>query len=236
MARRSKETNPRPVRITLFRWAGQWGPFKVKIPCGECALTRDVIEDTMENELGGIPVELDVREWLTEWWKPLRLLPPKGYHAPIVLVENEIVSEGEALNRGVLAQKVVDVFAKRFMPEGTHLFGKVNCPHCTRAKEYFDEAGIDYVYHDVVESPRALYEMLARVKPIVGPKTPITVPQIWIEGRYVGGADQLAKILGRKVEPNPERGHSSMSKKGVRRASIRRAAGKVRREAIATSY
>ncbi len=233
MARRKKDIEPRPVRITLYRWAGQWGPFKVKIPCGECALTRDVIEDTMENELAGIPVELEVREWLSEWWKPLRLIPFKGYHAPIVLVENEIVSEGEALNRGVLAQKVVDVFAKRFMPEGTHLFGKYNCPHCAHAKDYLDEAGI---YHDVVESPRALYEMLARVKPIVGPKTPITVPQIWIDGQYVGGAKELAKRLQRKVEPNPERGHSSMSKRGVGRGSIRRAAAKVWREAIATSF
>lgn len=47
------------------------------------------------------------------------------------------------------------------------------------------------------------------MKPIVGPKTPITVPQIWIDGKYVGGADQLAEMLHRKeVEPNPERGQT----------------------------
>ncbi|MCH9808421.1 MAG: glutaredoxin [Alphaproteobacteria bacterium] len=182
-----------PVKITVYRWAGQWGPFKVKIPCGECALTTDVLKDTFENELAGVPVELDVREWLTEWYRPIT---KGGWHAPIVMVDGKVVSQGEALNRGVLTQAVTDVHAKRAPLSGNHLFGKDNCPHCRRAKAYLDEAGIEYVYHDVVAKPRALYEMLARVKPIVGPKTPITVPQIWIDGDYVGGADQLGQKLG----------------------------------------
>ena len=55
-----------PVEITVFRWAGAWGPFKVNIPCGECSLTLDVIKDTIATELDGIPVALDVREWLSE--------------------------------------------------------------------------------------------------------------------------------------------------------------------------
>ncbi len=63
-----------PVKVLLYKWAGAWGPFKVNIPCGECALTTDVIQDTFETELAGIPVELETREWLSEWWKPL----PRG--------------------------------------------------------------------------------------------------------------------------------------------------------------
>jgi glutaredoxin len=53
--------------------------------------------------------------------------------------------------------------------------------------------------------------MLARVKPMIGAKTPITVPQIWINGEYVGGADALSEILHRGVEPNPDRGQCSLS-------------------------
>lgn len=63
-----------------------------------------------------------------------------------------------------------------------------------------DAAGIAYNHHDVVKQPRALYETIARVKPIVGPKTPITVPQIWMDGAYVGGADELGKMLGYSIE------------------------------------
>ncbi|MEM7024363.1 MAG: glutaredoxin [Pseudomonadota bacterium] len=196
------------VRVVLFRWAGAWGPFKVNIPCGECALTHDVLADTFATELAGIPVEFEVRDWLTEWWKPL---PKGGWHAPIVMVEGRLVSQGNALNRGVLTEAVIDAHARRTGVVGNHLFGKATCPHCVRAKGYLEQAGIDYAYHDVVREPRALYEMLARVKPIVGPKTPITVPQIWLDGAYVGGADQLSDLLKREVEPNPDRGQCSLS-------------------------
>ena len=59
------------VKILMYKWAGKWGPFKVKIPCGECALTEDVIEDTMAFELGNVPVDFEVKEWLSNWWEPL---------------------------------------------------------------------------------------------------------------------------------------------------------------------
>ncbi|MBK17722.1 MAG: glutaredoxin [Rhodospirillaceae bacterium] len=201
-----------PVKVTLFRWAGAWGPFKVNIPCGECSLTLDVIKDTFETELEGVPVELDLRDWLTEWWKPLI---KGGWHAPIVLVDGKLVSQGAALNRGVLTEAIIDAYARRSEVSSNVLFGKATCPHCVRAKEYLDEAGINYDYYDVVRNPRALYEMLARVKPIVGPKTPITVPQIWLDGRYVGGADQLSTLLEREIEPNPDRGQCSLSAKAA---------------------
>ncbi len=196
------------VTITVFRWAGQWGPFKVNIPCGECSLTKDVIKDTMATELDGIPVELDMRDWLSEWWKPLG---KGGWHAPIVIVDGKIVSQGRALNRGLLTEAVIDAYAKRSSITENVVFGKENCPHCVRAKKYLTEANIPFVYRDVVKEPRALYEMLARVKPIIGPKTPVTVPQIWLDGEYVGGASELSEILKTKVEPNPDRGQCSLS-------------------------
>ena len=180
--------------ITVFRWAGAWGPFKVKIPCGECALTLDIIHDTLAQELAGIEVHLDVRDWLSEWWKPL---VKGGWHAPIVMVNGSVISQGAALNRGVLTQAVIENHNTTSKPEGNHIYGKESCPHCVRAKGYLDDSGVDYIFHGVIRSERALYEMLGRVKPIVGPHTPITVPQIWIDGEYIGGADQLSNILQR---------------------------------------
>ncbi len=184
------ETNPVP--ITLYKWAGAWGPFKVKIPCGECTLTLDIIKDTIDSELGGIPVNLKVREWLSEWWKPL---VTGGWHAPIVIVDGKLVSQGYALNRGLLTEAVINAHVKRSSISGNKLYGKITCPHCTKAKKQLSESDIDYEYHDVVKEPLSLYEMLARVKPLVGSKTPITVPQIWLNGKYVGGASELSNIL-----------------------------------------
>jgi len=201
-----------PIRIMVYKWAGAWGPFKVSIPCGECALTADIIKDTMANELSGIPVELETRDWLSEWYRPL---VKGGWHAPIVLVEGKVVGQGGALNRGLLTQAVVEQYSKRAPITGNHVFGKETCPHCLRAKSHLERAGIDYQYRDVIANPLDLYEMLARVKPIVGPKTPITVPQIWINDEYVGGADQLAAIVDEHVEPNPDRGKCSISPAAV---------------------
>jgi len=200
-----------PVKVTLYRWAGSWGPFKVSIPCGECSLTVDVIEDTFATELAGIPVELETHDWLSKWWKPLGM---GGWHAPIVIVGGRVVSQGHALNRGVLTEAVIAEHVKRSETTGTHLYGKNNCPHCIRAKGYLEKAGFKYEYHDVVKEPRSLYEMLGRVKPIVGPKTPITVPQIWFDGKYVGGANELQDIIQAPVEPNPDRGQCSLSPPG----------------------
>lgn len=197
-----------PVRITVYRWAGQWGPFKIKIPCGECSLTGNVIEDTLDNELAEIPVEVDTRDWLSEWWRPLLR---GGWHAPIVMVEKQVISQGAALNRGLLTQAVIEAHAQRHAVQGNHLFGKEGCPHCKRAKGYLQQGNIEFEYHDVVKQPRALYEMLARVKPLIGDKTPVTVPQIWLDGDYIGGADELSERLSREVEPNPERGQCSLS-------------------------
>ena len=198
-----------PVRITVFRWAGAWGPFKVNIPCGECSLTRDIIQDCIDTDLAGIDVELDLRDWLSEWWKPL---PKGGWHAPIVLVNGKIISQGRALNRGVLTQAVIEAATTDRPLPGNHIFGKSTCPHCVRAKGYLAQAHVPNQYYDVVKDTRALYEMLARVKPIIGPKTPVTVPQIWIDGSYIGGADSLKEVLGlSEVVPNPDRGQCSLS-------------------------
>ena len=196
------------VNVTVYRWAGSWGPFKVSIPCGECALTHDVINDTVENELRGIPVEVTTLDWLDHWWQPLL---KGGWHAPIVLVEGRVISQGAALNRGVLTQAVIEAHAAKNPIRENIIFGKSNCPYCVRAKQHLDDCDVSYDYHDVVSEPRALYEMLARVKPIIGAKTPVTVPQIWMGGHYIGGADELGERLHITVEPNPNRGQCSMS-------------------------
>ncbi|PML08475.1 glutaredoxin [Vibrio breoganii] len=192
----------KPIKITLYRWAGSWGPFKVNIPCGECTLTKDILKDTFENELADVDVELEVKDWLSHWWEPLKL---GAWHAPILVVEGKVVSQGEALNRGVLVQSVIAEWTKRDDLQGNIVFGKATCPYCVKAKKALDQAGIAYTYYDVVKDSAALYRMIPEVKAHIGQKTPVTVPQIWMNSEYIGGADNLETWLTSKdntVIPN----------------------------------
>ena len=147
---------------------------------------------SMAKELAAIPIELQTYDWLSHWWKPLR---KGGWHAPIILVEGKIVSQGQAINRGGLVEAVVAHYVKRAPITGSVMFGKASCPHCERAKTMLKRAKIDYLYLDVIENMRALYEMFPRVKAHIGEKTPVTVPQIWLDGDYIGGADELSQFL-----------------------------------------
>ncbi|WP_337910395.1 glutaredoxin [Vibrio cholerae] len=181
-----------PIKVTLYRWAGHFGPFKVNIPCGECTLTKDILADTFANELAGVPIELEVKDWLSYWWEPLKL---GAWHAPIVVVAGKVISQGEALNRGVLVQSIIKEWTKQDTLQGNIVFGKATCPYCVKTKQLLDTAGIDYRYHDVVKESAALYRMIPEVKAIIGEKTPVTVPQIWLNGQYIGGCDALEKWL-----------------------------------------
>ncbi len=181
-----------PIKVTLYRWAGHFGPFKVNIPCGECTLTKDILADTFANELAGVPIELEVKDWLSYWWEPLKL---GAWHAPIVVVAGKVISQGEALNRGVLVQSIIKEWTKQDTLQGNIVFGKATCPYCVKAKQLLDTAGIDYRYPDVVKESAALYRMIPEVKAIIGEKTPVTVPQIWLNGQYIGGCDALEKWL-----------------------------------------
>ena len=77
----------KPVKILLYRWGGKWGPFKVKISCGECTLTKDVIEDTLANELANAVVEVETKDWLTHI---VGAFFQGARHAPCVLVNGKV--------------------------------------------------------------------------------------------------------------------------------------------------
>lgn len=59
------------------------------------------------------------------------------------------------------------------------------CGYCYRAKRLLSEKGVDYVEYDVLEQPDRRTEMVSRANGRT------TVPQIFIDGRHIGGSDDL---------------------------------------------
>lgn len=68
------------------------------------------------------------------------------------------------------------------------IYTKAWCGYCFRAKRLLESKGVDFAEYDVTMGGPEKAEMLAR-KPDA-----TTVPQIFIDGRAVGGSDDLARL------------------------------------------
>jgi glutaredoxin 3 len=68
------------------------------------------------------------------------------------------------------------------------IYTKFGCPYCARAKALLGEKGIDYEEYEVNTLPGKRDEMMERSN------GRHTVPQIFIDGRHVGGSDDLAEL------------------------------------------
>jgi glutaredoxin 3 len=67
------------------------------------------------------------------------------------------------------------------------------CPYCWRAKRLLSQRGVAFVEIDLWQHPERRAEMIERA----GGRT--TVPQLFVDGRPIGGADELA-VLERSGE------------------------------------
>jgi glutaredoxin 3 len=68
------------------------------------------------------------------------------------------------------------------------IYSTMFCGYCARAKGLFDRKGVPYENIDVIEDPGKRDEMLARS----GGRQ--SVPQIFIDGEHIGGADDLLAL------------------------------------------
>ncbi len=59
------------------------------------------------------------------------------------------------------------------------------CGYCYRAKHLLSQKGVDYIEYDVLAEPDRRAEMVSRANGRT------TVPQIFIDGRHIGGSDDL---------------------------------------------
>jgi glutaredoxin 3 len=62
------------------------------------------------------------------------------------------------------------------------------CGYCARAKRLLDKKGVEYAEYDVTVEPGRRQEMMQRAP------GSYTVPQIFIDGRAIGGCDELFEL------------------------------------------
>jgi len=68
------------------------------------------------------------------------------------------------------------------------IYTKPLCPYCWRAKRLLKRKGVRFTEIDLWREPDRRAEMLARAE------GRSTVPQIFIDGRGIGGSDELAAL------------------------------------------
>lgn len=176
------------VEIIQYKWAGEWGPFKIKVECGECSVTEAVIQSVIDKEFPGEKISFKVVPWLDNWWK---IIWKGGWHAPIITVNGKVIEQGKVLDSGLLAHYIRKALVPHYKPKGNVVFSKEGCKHCVEVKKALDKAGIEYVNKDIVIDPLAAQQLFFLTKQFFPANKPVTVPQVWIDGEYFGDNDFL---------------------------------------------
>jgi glutaredoxin 3 len=68
------------------------------------------------------------------------------------------------------------------------IYSKMFCPYCSRAKQLLSQKGVSFEEYEISMGGPKRSEMIERA----GGRT--TVPQIFIDGRHIGGSDDLVAL------------------------------------------
>lgn len=97
------------VTITDYKWEGKWLFFKIKTHCNECDLSTAILKDMKNKEFKGLPVEIIVKPWLDHWFEAWMKSGFRAWHAPIIMVDGEVISQGILVPREKLARRVFEL-------------------------------------------------------------------------------------------------------------------------------
>lgn len=98
------------IAITMYRWAGTKFGLTIKSECKECDINMSILEGMKQKEFAGKPVIIEIKPWLTSIWESLR---HGGWHAPVVIVNGKLFSQGIVLDREKLAQHISALAEKK---------------------------------------------------------------------------------------------------------------------------
>jgi glutaredoxin 1 len=70
------------------------------------------------------------------------------------------------------------------------ILGKSNCPYCVKAKELVETTGLNYKYIDIVAKGYTKKDL----EVYTGCKVE-TVPQIFVDGKHIGGYTEFEDYL-----------------------------------------
>lgn len=163
--------------FVMEAWAEDQGLKKVKmLPDGNAQLTKQVGMEVMKEDLG-----FGIRSWRYS------MLVEDG-----VITKHFIEPDKEGDPFEVSDADTMIKFLKNdiVLPASVTIFTKKNCPFCKDAKELLEKHG--YMYNEVELTDARRQRVLSGVTGKLRP----TSPQIFIDGKLIGGLDNLKEHLG----------------------------------------
>jgi glutaredoxin 3 len=113
-----------------------------------------------------------------------------AWAAPATATPSRRAAAGARYFRAGAFQEAATPFSKgaRVSQPKVEIYTKFYCGYCYRAKRLLDAKGVEYAEYDITLGGPKRAEMLDR-----NPDAH-TVPQIFIDGRGIGGSDDLAQL------------------------------------------
>lgn len=84
------------ISIIMYYWGGKKFGIKIKKPCAECDINHGILDDMKQKEFNGQSVNVVLKPWLTHFWESLVY---GGWHAPIIIVNGKLFSQGIIIDR-----------------------------------------------------------------------------------------------------------------------------------------
>jgi glutaredoxin len=180
------------MEIIQYKWAGKWGPFKIKIMCGECSISESIVENILKKKFPNEKIDFKVLPWLDNWYK---VIWKGGWHAPIITVNGKIISQGKVLDFHLLEAEIRSQLSLSFTIEekkdNNIVFTKNDCPFCVKAKDILKRNKIDFEEKEIIENADFASQFFSVMKNIFPKNKTITVPQVFLDGKYIGGLEEL---------------------------------------------
>ena len=92
--------------IIMYRWEGKKFGIEIKSECKECEMNTAILASMKQKEFTNKPVVIEIKPWLSNLWEALR---HGGWHAPVILVNGKLFSQGVVVNRDKLSQSVLQI-------------------------------------------------------------------------------------------------------------------------------
>ncbi len=103
---------PKEVVVTNYKWEGKKLFFKIKTVCGECETTTALLKGLKEKYYKNKPVRIVIKPWLDNCFEAFFRSYCRAWHAPIVLVNHRLVSQGKVVDVAKLKQFINEELEK----------------------------------------------------------------------------------------------------------------------------